>query len=208
MTKVIAVAFLITGLAGAAIVIDRIAAIVDKHAVKLSEVDRDVRVTEFLNREPLNLSAEAKHKAADRLVDQQIIRNELTTGGYGRATDIDTESLLRQIRRDRFGGSDARLRQALAQYGLDEDQLRAQMLWQLTVLHFIDERFRPGVLITDEQVKAYYDQHAALHRVAYEKAAGDIRNTLEGEQINQQFNAWLDSERKTTHVEFRDEALK
>ncbi len=204
----IVVGLLLASLASAAVVIDRIAVIVDKHAVKLSDVDRDVRVTEFLNREPLNLSGDAKRKAADRLIDQQIIRIELTTGSYGRAHDSDTHALLQKFRRDRFAGSDARLRQALTQYGLTEDQLRSQMLWQLTVLDFIDERFRPGVLVTDEQVKAYYDQHPALHKVAYDKASTQIRNTLEGEQVNQQFDAWLDSERKRTHIEFREEALK
>jgi hypothetical protein len=194
--------------AGAAIVIDRIAAIVDKHAVKLSEVDRDLRVTEFLNREPLTLSADAKRKAADRLIDQQIIRAELSTGGYGRAGDSSAAAMLQQLRRDRFGNSDARLKQALAQYGLTEEQLQSQLLWQLTVLHFIDERFRPGVLVTDDQVKQYYDQHPALHKVAYEKAEAQIRQTLEGEQVNQQFEEWLDQRRKSDRVEFRDEALK
>jgi hypothetical protein len=191
-----------------AVVIDRIAAIVGNHAVKLSEIDRDVRVTEFLNRQPLSLSADAKREAANRLVDQQLIRVELTTGGYGRATDGSADALLQQLRRDRFGSSDAGLRAALAQYGLTEDQLRQQLLWQLTVLHFIDERFRPGVLVTDDQVKQYYDQHAALHKAAYTAAAPQIRNTLEGEEVNKQFEQWLDDTRKQGKVEFRDEALK
>jgi hypothetical protein len=204
----LALALVLVSAAYGAVVIDRIEVVVDKHAVKLSEIERDARVTEFLNRQPLNLSAEAKRQAANRLVDQQLIRNELTTGGYGRASDANTDAMLQQIRRERFAGSDARLKQALAPYGLTEDQLRSQLLWQLTVLHFIDERFRPGVLVTDDQVKSYYDQHATLHRVAYDKAAPQIRETLEGEQINQQFDAWLDDARKSTKIEFLDEALK
>ena len=42
-----------------------------------------------------------------------------------------------------------------------EDQLRRYLQWQLTVLRFIDQRFRPGVLVTEEEVRAYYDEHRA-----------------------------------------------
>jgi hypothetical protein len=194
--------------AAASVVIDRIAVVVEKHAVKRSEVDRDVRVTQLLNREPLSVTSETRRKAADRLVDQEIIRNELTSGGYGRAAEADAETMLEKLRRDRYANSAARLKQSLAQYGLTEDELRSQLLWQLTVLRFIDERFRPGVLVTDDQVKQYYDQHTALHKVTYEKAAPQIRETLEGEQINLQFENWLDERRKNEVVRFPEGALK
>ena len=204
----ITTAIVLTCATSSAVIIDRIAVIVDKHAVKLSDVERDVRLTEFLNRQSLSVNTTARKEAANRLVDQQIIRNEISTGAYGRATDASADALQQQLRGDRFAGSDARLKQALSQYGLTSDQLHAQLLWQLTVLHFIDERFRPGVLVTDEQVRNYYDQHTALHKTAYDKAASQIRVSLEGEQVNQDFEQWLDSARKNTHVEFCDEALK
>lgn len=191
-----------------ATVIDRIAVIVGKHAVKLSDIDRELRVTGFLNRQPLVENPEARRKAADRLVDQQIIRNELATGGYTRATDAEADAMLREIRQNRFGGSEVRLKQALGQYGLTEDELRQHLLWQLTVLRFIDERFRPGVLVTDDQVRAYYDQHPQLKKVTFQAAAGEIRKTLEGEQVNAQFDAWLDETRKGEQVRFIEGAFQ
>ena len=39
------------------------------------------------------------------------------------------------------------MRQDLNQYGVTEDELHDALLWQLTVLRFIDERFRPGVMV-------------------------------------------------------------
>ena len=155
----------------AGVVIDRIAAIVGNHAIKLSDISRDLRITAFLNRTSTTETADAKRKSADRLVDQELIRQEIATGGYGRATDADAAALLRQITQSRYGGSDARLRQALVQYGLTEDELCAQLLWQLTVLRFIDERFRPGVLVTEDQVRSYYDEHPALQKASFETAA-------------------------------------
>ena len=179
--------------AQAAVVIDRVAVIVGKHVIKLSDTGRDLRLTEFLNRQPLDLSVAARRKSAERLIDQAIIHDELATGGYRRPADSDADTLLAQLRRDRFQDSDARLRQALAAYGLTEDQLREQLLWQLTVLRFIDERFRPGVLVTDEEVKA---------------AAPKTREQLEGERINQDFEAWLDQARKRNRIEYREGAFQ
>jgi hypothetical protein len=178
-------------------VIDRIAVIVGKHAVKLSDINRDLRVTAFLNRQPLVENAQTRRKAAERLIDQQIIRDELATGGYSRPTDADANAMLRQLRL-----------QALTQYGLTEGELRAHLLWQLTVLRFIEQRFQPGVMVTDEQVRGYYDQHPEVRKASFAIAAPEIRKTLEGEQVNTQFEAWLEEARKGQRVEFREAAFQ
>ena len=48
--------------------------------------------------------------------------------------------------------------QALRDYGITETQLKEHMLWQLTVLRFVDYRFRPGIQIPDSDIEAYYQQ--------------------------------------------------
>jgi len=191
-----------------AVVIDRIAVVVNRHPVKSSDIERDIRLTDFLNRVPFRLDAAAEKAAEERLIDQQIIRQEISSGGYTRATDADAEALLDQIRRDRFGGSDARLRAGLIPYGLTEDQLRAQLLWQLTVLRFINDRFRTGVLISDEDVQKYYDEHRASFREPLAQASASIRSTLEGNQVTQQFESWLTDERKRTAIEYKTGAIQ
>lgn len=197
-----------------AVVIDRIAVIVGKHAIKASDVERDLRVTDLLNRAPLDLGAEAKHKSAERLIDQSIIRGEIATGDYHRATDADANGMLAQIRRDRYGGSEARLRVDLEKYGVMEDELREALLWQLTVLRFIDERFRPGVMVSDQDVQTYYNQHLAELKKQYPRDSSltaldpHIRALLQNQEVDKQFDQWLDDSRKGQHIEYREEALK
>ena len=196
------------------VVIDRIAVVVGKQVVKLSDIDRDLRDTTFLNREPLVINKETKRKAAERLIDQAVIRDEIASGGYQRATDADAMAMLAQIPQNRYGGSETRFQQALKQYGITEDELRAQLLWQLTVLRFIDERFRPGVQVTDEEMREYYDQHLAELKREYPKANSfdalkpKIQNSIEGERINQQFEMWLDNARKRSRIEYREAAFQ
>ncbi len=205
---------MIASVSSAVVVLDRMAVIVNKHVIKTSDIDWDLRVTEFLNREPLNFSPQAKRQSAERLIDQEIIRQEIVTGNYRRPPDSDAAALLAQLRRDRFGESDLRMREALQRYGITEDQLREQLLWQLTVLSFIDQRFRPAVVVTDEEVRAYYDQHLAELRRQYpddnsfEALGPKIRSLLEGQRINESFNQWLEQARKRARIEYKQEAFQ
>lgn len=196
------------------VVIDRIAVVVGKHPIKTSDIERDLRVTEFLNRMPLDLSGAEKRQSANRLVDQAIIRDAIAAGGYNRATDKDAGNMLGQIRRERYSGSDARLRQALMRYDLSENDLLDELRWQLTVLRFIDERFRPGVLVTDQQVHSYYEQHLAQlrkeHPANYTFAAlePEVHSIVEGEEVNKMFDEWLDQSRKEQSVDWKEEAFR
>jgi len=205
---------LITVLLQGPVVIDRMAAIAGKHVIKSSDIARDLRLTEFLNREPPSITPAGKRKAADRLIDQAIIRDEIATGEYTRATDSEAVEMLGQIRKERYGQSEARLRQALSEYGLTKDELVAQLLWQLTVLRFIDQRFRPGIVLADEDVRNYYEQHLADLKRQYPRDNNfsalepKIRASLEGERINQDFETWLEGARKRQRVEYRQGAFE
>jgi hypothetical protein len=197
-----------------AVVLDRTAVVVGRRVIKSSDIDRELRVTAFLNHQPLVENAATKKEAADRLIDQQIIRQEIATGEYARATDSEAAALLNQIRTDRFGGADTRMRAELSRYGLTEAQLQAQLLWQLTVLRFINERFLPGVLVSDDDVRKYYDAHLAdLKRQypadnSFATLEPKIRESLEGEQTNKQFVNWLEEARSRVWIEFHQEAMK
>ena len=118
------------------------------------------------------------------MITQQIIRDEIVSGGYRRPPEAEAVELEAQIRRDRFGGSEPGLVEGLQRYGLTRAELRAQLLWQLTVLKFIDERFRASVVVTDDDART----------------AGD--------KINQAFDEWLDQARKSEKVEFKQGAFE
>ena len=204
----------LAGALNGATVVDRMAVVVGKHVVKSSDIFRDLGATEFLNREQPNFSADARHKAADRLIEQTIIRDEIASGGYKWASSADADALLDKMRQERFGGSDARLGADLSRYGLTEQELREQLLWQLTVLRFIDQRFRAGVLITDEDVRNYYDLHLAdLKRQypqdsSFETLKPKIRASLEGERINQNFVQSIEGARKRVPVRYLQGAFE
>jgi len=196
------------------VVLDRIAVIVGKHAIKTSDIDVDLRRTAFLNLEPVRTDPNDKLRSAERLIDQEIIRQEIISGGFRRPAEDQAAGVEGQLTRDRFACSEARLRAELARYGLSENDLREQLLWQLTVLSFIDQRFQAGAVVPDEDVRSYYDRHLAELRRQYPQANSyaalepQIRKLIEGERVNESFNQWLNQARNRYRIEYKQEALK
>lgn len=194
--------------AGAAIV-DRIAVVVNDRVVKDSDIERDLRLTDFMNGDKLDFSEAARKKAAQRLVDQQLIRREVQVGGYPKAGPEEAETFLKSIVKQRFQDNESEYQTALERYGVTAAQLQAQLIWQITVLHFIEQRFRPAVLVTDEDVGTYRVEHASLFKGQNpEDASQAARERLTEERVNDAFEHWLDGAHKRATIEYHEAGLQ
>lgn len=180
-----------------AVIVDRIAVVVSNRPIKTSDIDRDIRMTQLLNEEPLDFSPAARRRAADRLIDQMIIRREIEVAGYSAADPKEAARLLVEVKRQR-----PNLSADLKRYGVTEDQLLRQLRWQLTVLQFIEQRFRPGVLVTDDEIR----QHSGGRRLPPAQRR-EIENRIAAERVNEQFDAWLKQAREQVNPEFMTGAV-
>lgn len=196
-----------------AVIVDRVAIIVGNAIVKDSDIDEDLRVTAFLNGESLMFNQAARKKAASRLIDQALIRKEIQSGDYPSAPVAEAQNVLANLKK-RFPDQ-AVYKKALASHGIDEDEVKDRLLWQLTVLRFIDGRFRPAALVTDEDVEKYYNQHQQQLRAAnpgkpatLDALRAQIQDTLTGERVNELLDEWLSRRRQDTKIVYLEEALK
>ena len=212
--KWFAISLALGSLAYGATTIDEIVGVVGKHAIKMTDIERDLRVTQFLNGEPPSSSVAAMKKALERLIDQELIRNDMAASKNASHLDNEATTLFNQMLSDRFGSSKPQMAAELRRHGLTEAQLLEQLQWQLVVLRFIDQRFRPGVIVNDEDVRAYYDKNSGeLERKypanhSFEALAPKIRETLEADRINQNFEEWISNVRKDTRIEYKLDELK
>jgi len=82
------------------------------------------------------------------------------------------------------------------------------------VLRFIDQRFRPGVQVTDDDVQTYYNEHLAELKRKYPRnitlaaLENDIRSIIEGEHVNQLFTTWLAEARNKAHMVYEEGAFQ
>jgi hypothetical protein len=194
-------------------IVDRVSVVVGTRVIKQSDIDRDIRVVSFLNQTAPDFSARSRKQAASRLIDQLLIRQDIQSTGAAPAALGGMEQLLMQIKKDRFA-NDAQYREALKRYGLSDEDLRSALLWQLTVLRFIDQRFGSAKAVSEQEIEQYFNSHRAeltkSHPAA--RSATDIRPEIEaeisGERANQQFEAWIDQTRKDAPIEYREESLR
>ncbi len=204
---------LLVASAAQGVIVDRIAIRVDNAIVKDSDIDRNIRVTEFLNGQPLKMTTSERREAGKRLIDQSFIKREIQLGDYPQATWDEADQQISALKKRQYN-TEAAFSQALKQYGLVEPDLRFEFQWQLTVLRFIDQRFKPAVLVTDDEIAKYFAAHtAALRKANPGKTSLDdlrepVREILTGEKVDQQFFGWLDEQRKNKKVEFHEEGLQ
>jgi hypothetical protein len=171
-------------------VIDRVAVVVGNQVITESEVILEARLTAFFNREPLDLSAGQRKAAAERLVDQQLIRNEMQIGGYPMPSETDGDAALRKYRQDNYSNVPA-FRASLAKYELTEDEVSRHLLWQAAALRFTDQRFHLTIPAPPSQSADRLDQGTA---------------TTDG--VEDQMDTWLKQARAGTRIQFKKEAFQ
>jgi hypothetical protein len=186
------------------VIIDRIAVVIGNSIIKDSEIAQDIRVTAFLNGEALDFSAAKRKKAANRLIDQIFIRREIRVGGYPGVTPQAADVQLNALKKERFKTA-AAFEQELRRYGLTELALRTEFQWQLTVLRFIDVRFKPAVLVSDDEIEKYYRAHPSKSSLT--DMHDQFSDILTGEKVNQVFFTWLDQQRKDAKIQFQEGGL-
>ena len=80
-----------------AVIVDRIAIVVDGAVIKQSDILNEIRVTDFINGTKLDLSLAAQKEAASRLIDQKLIRKAMAAGLYQAPASSETDRLLQRI---------------------------------------------------------------------------------------------------------------
>ena len=196
-------------------IIDRIAVSVGNRVIAVSDIDREIRVTAFLNSVQPDFSSPAKHDTAQRMIEQKLIRRELETSRYPTPDPAEVEPILADFKAKQFK-SDADYRVALTALGITEQDVKDELLWQRTLLRFIEVRFRPAVQVSDQDIQAYFDNTVApAARAAHPEQAvslddyrRQIEDTLAGQRVDHDVDAWLQEARKRNEIVIHEEALK
>jgi len=194
-------------------IIDRIAISAGNQVVTESQIDEEVRVTEFLNGEKLDLSAGERKKAADRLIEQALVKREMDLSRYPLPELADADKQFEMLQASY--ASPAQFENALQTYGITADEVKRRLWWQLTVLRFVEFRFRPGIQISDSDVQAYYKQQVVKWQQegvrtipSLEEARPQIEETLTQQRIDEELDRWLAEVRRQVPIQYLDETLK
>jgi hypothetical protein len=194
-------------------IIDRIVITVANQVITQSQVDEELRVTAFLNREKLDLSADAKKQAASRLIEQALIKREMDLSRYPLPELKDTGESLQALKA--MYSSETEFEDALRSYGVTLDELTRRLWWQLTLLRFIEYRFRPGIQIPAADVQAYYRQQVSEWQQkgtqpipSLEESREQIEEILTQKRIDEALDQWIKDTRSQVTITYLDPELK
>jgi hypothetical protein len=198
-----------------AAIIDRVAVSVGNRAIAESDVLREIRVVAFLNGATPDLGAVNKRATAERMVEQKLIRAELEANRYPLPTPAEVAPVLEKFKREHFPSAEEYLRQLRAA-GLTEQDLKDELLWERTLLRFIEVRFRPAVQVSDEDIQDYFAkvvEPAAKtthpdQPVSLKDFRDQIDQTLTGQREDKEMDAWLNEARRRTEIVFHTEVFE
>lgn len=191
-------------------VIDRIVATVNGHIILQSEVDEALCYQAFADDRPLTpFSAEQRKAALDRLIDQELIREEVQKTSLEAASPVEVEARIAEIRKLHAEVSDqASWLAALHRYGLTADELRERVTADLNSWKAIDARLRPSVAVDSRSIERYYQENflPELHKkgapeVPLALVAPKIKEILAQQQMNDLLVNWLKSLRTESNIQ-------
>jgi peptidyl-prolyl cis-trans isomerase SurA len=155
--------FIITENHGAELV-DRIVAVVNNDIISLQELNRitkpyveRIKENRYSNEKEQKMLFEIRRKILDQLIDEKLTDQELKRHNI----TVSTKEIDRTIERIKETASitDEELRTELASQGLTMEEYRVRTKEHLLRRKLINREVRSKIVITQEDIKAYYDSH-------------------------------------------------
>jgi peptidyl-prolyl cis-trans isomerase SurA len=190
-------------------VLDRIVATVNGHIVLQSDWDDALRCQAFEDGRSLDQLPPAEHKAAlDRLIDQELLREQMHSSDFQHASEQEIAQRIQEIRRQYPEGAAPQGWQGLLKRsGLTEDELKQHVSQQLDLMRLVDARLRPNVNIDSKSIESYYNQQllpqlrqAGEKEVPLAEVTPKIKELLTQQQLNQLLVAWLQNLRSGSEI--------
>jgi hypothetical protein len=190
-----------TGIAGgyeavsAQVVVDRIAAVVNRRVILESELDQSVRVEAMLQNRPLDETTGSRREALDESIDRILLEQQIVESDVVDPTAEELAARLKEVRAQVKGATtDEGWQKALTAYGLTEHDVEDHLISEFRVLRFVDLRLR-GLVRVDKTAIAEYYQDKFLpeltRRAAPAPPLADVSDKIEKILIEQRMDAML-----------------
>lgn len=193
----------------AQLVVDRIAAVVNRRVILESELDQSVRVEALLQNRPLSETTSSRREALDQWIDRILLEQQIVESDVVDPTAEELAARLKEVRAQVNGATtDEGWQKALAVYGLTEHDVEDHLISEFRVLRFVDLRLR-GLVRVDKTAIAEYYQDKFLPELARRGApappladvSDKIEKILVEQRMDTMLNDLLQNLRAQAHIE-------
>ncbi|HKN34154.1 MAG TPA: SurA N-terminal domain-containing protein [Terriglobales bacterium] len=205
-----------TACAHAGNIIDRIVATVNGHILLQSDWDEAVSYEALVNARALGpIAVEDRKAALDRLIDQELIRQQVHPTDFQQPSVADIDRRVDEIRKQHPEAVDEiTWKAALQLYGLSESELRDKVESELEQMRMVDAHLRPSVQVDTPSVQAYYRDKllpelraSGAKEVPLVDVAPKIKELLAQQRMNDLLITWLRSLRAESSIRTAFESL-
>jgi len=190
-------------------VIDRIVATVNGRVILQSDLDEALCYEALLTNRTLGqLSDDDRRSVLDRLIDQELLREQMKSADFPHATDAEVAARVAEARKlYPQAASSGAWQSLLTQYHLTEKDLLTHVRQEIDVMRLVDARLRPAVEIDSKSIEAYYrDQFVPKLKQSGASAAplaevsAKIRELLTEQKVSELLVSWLQTLRSESQV--------
>jgi hypothetical protein len=191
------------------VVVDRIAAVVNRRVILESELDQSIRVEALLQNRPLSETTGSRREALDQWIDRILLEQQIVESDVVDPTAEELAARLKEVRAQVNGAAtDEGWQKALAAYGLTEHDVEDHLISEFRVLRFVDLRLR-GLVRVDKTAIAEYYQDKFLAELARRGApappladvSDKIEKILVEQRMDTMLNDLLQNLRAQAHIE-------
>lgn len=206
--------------AASPIVLDRAVAVVNRHVILASDLDEEIRLSIL---DPNNAPQQnlTRQQALEKLISRTLIEQQIRQEDMP-AIEPSREAVNARLHEMRTGlpiclrqdcASDSGWKAFLTAHALTEQRVNAYLRYRLEILSFIEQRFRQGIQISEQQIETYYHDTLApeygpgVTVPPLAQVSSRIQEILLQQEVNELFDNWLTNLRQQGDVEILDPDL-
>jgi peptidyl-prolyl cis-trans isomerase SurA len=196
-------------------VIDRIVATVNGRIILQSDWDNELAYEAFINgKQAQQFSAEQRKAILDRLVDQQLLRQQMPDNDPQLEPGPEVVGAkLQEVRQQSGAETDQAWQALLARYNLSQDDVKSHVVMQVKVLRLVDEHLTSTIQIDDKSIEDYYNQtllpqlrQKGVKEPPLPEVTPKIREILTQQKLNDALREWLQNLRDSSSIVVKDGA--
>jgi peptidyl-prolyl cis-trans isomerase SurA len=198
--------------AGQGTVLDRVVAVVNGDLILESDIDEEQRFEEIQPYRTVD-SDHSREATVRRLIDRMLILQQAEIEPETAVSDKELDAQLATLSKDipacrqYHCETDAGWTKYVNDHGFTVEEFRVRWRQRMELLKFIEVRFRNGIRISDDDIKAYYEktmlpEYAKRHVTApkLETLSPRIEEVLLQQQVGNLLRDWLTSLRAQGRV--------
>ena len=145
-------------------VVDRIVAVVNNDIITLYDLDRalkpyeeNIKALQYDPEKERQTLFQVRQDLLDQLIDRKLADQEIERAQIA-VSERDIDKAIERMKESR-SFTDEQLREGLAQQGMTMAEYRAEIKEQILRAKLVNREVKSKIVITKEDIKAYYDSH-------------------------------------------------